>query len=252
MLCTRCSAEVDADASACPECEAALWCSGALRATSAQEPAQHHMDVLATRQPPAEWFSDPVVTRTQPRVVAPGAAAVPRQRFVPVPDPDQQPWVRARSAIVIGAAIVVVAVLLGAFHHLLTSTFPSFGKVGASVTPSTGASVRPATGASVARPSALTASASASAKPAATKSSRPVTGSIPASAAHCGAGVGAGSGTSCGLARAVAAKVPDWPKDSFKVTATSPSSGKTYTVNCVAAAITVCTGGRALLVYVLK
>lgn len=249
MLCTRCSAEVGADARACAECEDALSGSEAPRLTSAQDPAQHHTDLFANRQPPAEWFSDPVVTRTQPRVVAPGAAAVPRQRFVPVPDPDQQPWVRARSAIVIGAAIVVVAVLLGAFHHLLTSTFPSFGKAGASVPPSIGASV--------ARPSAMTTAATASAKPTATKptatkSSRPVTGSIPASAAHCGAGVGAGSGTSCGLARAVAAKVPDWPKDSFTVTATSPSSGKTYTVNCVAAAITVCTGGRALLVYVLK
>lgn len=247
MFCARCGAEVGKDARSCPACGADLWGSGALRLTSTQEPAQSLEDVFGTKQPPAEWFSDPVATRTEPRPVDPDAVPVEHPRFVPQPDPDRATWVRVRSAVVVGAAIVVAAILMWVFHHLVTNTFQQTAAEPVA-TPSAAATTATAAPAS-------TQKAAPAPKPAPTptvKKTRPVYGSIPASAKDCGKGVGAGSSTSCGLARAVAAKVPDWPPSSFTVTAKSPATGQTYTMKCSAAALTICTGGRSALVYVLK
>lgn len=265
MYCARCGAEVGEQARECPSCGADLWGSGALRLTSTSEPAKSLDDVFGgsrtggataaglggsgtapgtegMAQPPAEWFTDPVVTRTEPHA-SPDEPEV-RQRFVPMPDPDQDAWLRVRSAVVVGAAILVAGVLLWVFHHLVTSTFTRDDAA-----PAANRSATPAP--SAARTTSAAPKPSVTPTPSAPRT-RHVTGTIPSSAKDCGNGVGAGSGTSCEFAREVAKKVPDWPKDSFKVTATSPKTGNTYTVNCVAGAMTVCTGGRSVVIYVLK
>lgn len=148
------------------------------------------------------------------------------------------------TAVAVFAAIGVWRMLDNTFNR--PSAPPTAAAPAASAAPAqSGAAVKKP----VASKAAVTPSATPTASAAAT---RPVTGTLPSSATKCSETVGAGKGTSCQFALAVAAKLPPVPADDFSLDATSPVTGRSYAMHCTAGAITVCTGGRAAVVYVLK
>lgn len=118
------------------------------------------------------------------------------------------------------------------------------------------------TGATTPGPSSAKTPDATSSTPEATSSTKSTTSSstsssstsatLPAGVKVCGRGVGAGATTTCGFATNVASAVRSAGKDSgtFSVGAWSPTTKKDYTLRCSAAPVTVCTGGRAAVIYV--
>lgn len=74
---------------------------------------------------------------------------------------------------------------------------------------------------------------------------------LPSSAKVCSTTVGASQATSCGLAKAVQAALPDKPKGTFQLKATSPVSGTNYEFSCTADRMVICSRGTSVRVYVL-
>lgn len=230
MFCARCGEEVGAEAKACPGCDADLWGSGALRLTSPIDPPQRFADVFPE-------FPDP--RRGEPD--DPGGCRV---------------LAGHRTRLLIGLAVLaVVGSLLGwtyfrlvhrHFDHPAVVAAPSLS-VRSAATPTPGPAASTGSPSATPSPTAVPTPQLPSATP-----TRDVTGIMPSSAKSCSPIVGTSPGTSCGLALVVAEKVPTVPAGRFDVVATSPVSGGTYTMHCTAAAMTVCIGGRAVVVYVLK
>ncbi|MEL4503679.1 hypothetical protein AAEX63_02100 [Luteococcus sp. H138] len=74
---------------------------------------------------------------------------------------------------------------------------------------------------------------------------------LPGSAKVCTTAVGASQSTSCGLAKAVQQALPDKPKGTFQLKATSPVSGTTYDFSCTADRLIVCSRGTSVRVYII-
>ncbi|XVX20016.1 hypothetical protein ACQP1U_17280 [Actinomycetota bacterium] len=113
--------------------------------------------------------------------------------------------------------------------------------------------------------STATSSAATSKKPSkspTTKKSSPTSAkktaakALPASANRCSPRVGTGGRTSCSFAGKVraAAAAKSWGAgaSTFRVRATSPVTHKTYTLRCSNGSVTVCKGGAAAVVYLVR
>lgn len=102
--------------------------------------------------------------------------------------------------------------------------------------------------------SSSSSSTSESSTSTSTSSSSSTSATLPAGVKVCGPGVGAGATTTCGFAQNVASAVRSAGKDSgtFTVGAWSPTTKKDYTLRCTASDVTVCTGGRAAVIYVTR
>lgn len=251
MYCAACGGRIETDDDRCAGCGADLRAPGAVRFTSSVEDDTRLHDVFPEHQPPAEWFDDPVETRTTPRNAPPRD----RMRLVALPDPDAVGSRRVLTGIVLAVCLLLAGGVVLAIRwaqHVIDAPF---------------AEARVAASSAAASASASRAAASRAATTPATPKDRPLpqassaepsqeeTGyrasSLPPAAKQCSPFVGANSKTSCGFAKVVADALPDKPKDSFTLKATSPVTGQAYTLNCTAGQMVVCSGGQSVQVYVL-
>ncbi len=212
--------------------------------------------------PPAEDETDPAAAANLPAARLPGgrhAAVQPDDR-----EPEPGAWGSAsgvaaeRTAAPGGrpgwlAPLAVIIASLGALALVFALTRgggtqeqagPTSLAVPSSPTASPSSSSTPSSAPSSTSPSETTSTTSSSTPPA----------RLPAGVKVCGAGLGAGPTTTCGFAKNVATAVnsADQSSPSFSVKAWSPTTKKDYRLACKAKPVTVCTGGRAAVIYIAK
>lgn len=245
MYCAACGGRIERPDEVCPACRADLAASGAVRFTSSSQDPQHLSEVFTQLEPPAEWFDDAEETRTTPRNPLPRE----RLRLVPLPDPDATRPRRLLTAVVLGVCLALAAGVVGAVRWAQQVIDAPIREARAA------ASAPVSTPSRTPTPSPTPSELSL---PATTPSAEPTeqeTGyranALPAAAKHCSSMVGANSRTSCGFAEAVADALPEKPKGSFRVKATSPVTGQRHTLDCTADALVICSGGQAIQVYVI-
>lgn len=193
--------------------------------------------------------------------VAPSAAAPagptgpPDARQLP-PDPPRRRWpigLIAPIAVIVLSLVALAAVwgmTRGAKSPVAaTSTSPLASQPGAPSSTQPSPSQTPSGSATTGSPATDSPSASESSSPSSESSTAD---SLPAGVKECAQNVGASDSTSCGFALAVAGQVraAGSPTGPFDVHAHSDATGKDYTLTCTPAGVTVCSGGRAAVVYV--
>jgi len=279
LFCASCGGPIAADDKSCQQCGSALLGPGSIRFTSSTEHPQSLDEVFAPTaavqrtvepvgdrepafeplpdeelfddqpsegpdddQPPAEWFNDPVATRTVPR----NPPKRDRLRLVPTPDPDGTRPRRTLTAFAMGICLLLALGVAGSVRWAMAIIDAPFADARAMASqPARTPSPKPTPSPRQLPPPP--------ASPAPTPTEQ-ATGyrasSLPAAAKQCSALVAANQQTSCGFAQAVAKALPKNPKGRFTVSATSPSSGQTSTLQCSADAMVICQG-RTARVYIL-
>lgn len=141
-----------------------------------------------------------------------------------------------------------------------TQPSPTQSPTSASPTPSSSSATESTPAASEPAPSTTQAAPPSTAKPKptwSTPSKAPRTtqpARLPSGVKRCGTKIGAGATTTCGFAKnvAVAVRQANKTKGAFHVGAWSPTTKLDYRLRCTAAPVTVCTGGRAAVIYVAR
>lgn len=232
----------------------------------------------ATRQMPSDWFRDPEAERTR------AMATVPQQPvFTPPPVPPSAPFQappgppqpesgRHRTAIIVLVVVIVALLVVGSVLLALGSFRDSSGSK-ALATPSvsaTSTSTETPLSEETSTDADESSTQSADEEPSDSTSGEPSesesaesressnstghsTGPLPDGDKMCSDSVGAQGTTSCPFALNVAAAIPSDASGTYKVEAYSPTTGKSYVMQCVhGEQYTTCTGGVAAVVHVLR
>ncbi|MGJ6979826.1 zinc ribbon domain-containing protein [Aestuariimicrobium soli] len=277
MYCSNCGAQIAASARFCPQCVADLTRSGAVRLTPMMSEAEivREMpdELIDTAIRPPLDLSDLPPLPAAPRhgVAAPASSPTPTDPHHEVPldprtfdEPAQARRAEAAQRRVRAAAsrqhtrrnqvavVVLTLALLTAVVPIVIVSWSFFNlSPGDAATPS----------ASSATPVASTPAASltqaASSRPA---PSKPATSSSavvkvsrlpwPSYTRACGADVAANQQTSCEFAVVVFGKIDRKRTGTFTVTATSPVTNRSYTLNCSRPDFIVCTGGNSVRILI--
>ncbi|MCE1178217.1 MAG: hypothetical protein LWW86_04200 [Micrococcales bacterium] len=160
---------------------------------------------------------------------------------------------RRTVGTIAGVALASAALTAGAIAALGGGEQTAAAPVTATVTQTAATSAPPAAPTSAAPASRSAASRTPAAK---TTTPSPRATALPGSAKRCSATVGTAGRTSCSFAgrvgAAAAAKRFGAGADRFSVRAASPVTHKTYTMSCTNGAVTVCKGGNAAVVYLVR
>ena len=202
----------------------------------------------ASSAPPAHYFVQPAQYPTSaPPAPAPTAqyptSAPPAYPPTVQYPPQQSGGSRSGLYLALAALVVVVAVV----SWLLLG-----GRNAPTASPSTSApiSAQNSTAQNTTAPSTLAPASPTARRTTArpTTSSRPA---FPAGVSQCSESIGVNANTSCDFAANVAtAWLATSRTGTTTVQATSPVTNQTYTMTCVAAPVTVCTGGNNAAVYI--
>ena len=200
-------------------------------------------------QPPAHYFVAPPEPRhapaTHPAPEAHYFVAAPAPRYAPVTHPAPAPPYRSADEsggsrlgvyLALGALVVVVAVV----------TWLLFGGQDGTTSAAQSSPAQSSPAQSSTRPPSTTTS-QASSTPAPTPTRPP----FPSGVTECNDALGVNANTSCDFAANVAtAWLATSRTGTTTVQASSPVTNQTYTMTCVAAPVTVCTGGNNAAVYI--
>lgn len=182
--------------------------------------ADDHAELI---EPPDEWFHPP-------------GTDIPRRRRggAALASPPRSSRERIVTAIVLGVCLLPVIGVVSALNWYYNRDVSLPGADPAPVSTPT-----------------PTPSPTPKPTPKATPTPTP-TPTLPAGVRKCSDTAGAGAGVSCGLALAIENELPSGNDEKPTFNAISPVSGTVYRITCVRGPVTRCTGGRAIVVYVIK